>query len=97
MQITITVAGRPFTHDPTDREVAGLAAARERVNADLRPGAGQTLETPPAERPGYVADNVVFLESAVQEWAARVGGANDAAIQACIARCLRSWERLYTA
>ena len=95
-KITITIDGRAYQHDASPEEFSGLTRSREAVMADLPRGDGQRMDTPPDKRPGYVADDVEYLQSTVAEWAARKG-ADEAEVQACMERCLRSWARIYAA
>lgn len=85
--ITITVAGTDYTHDATPAQVAGLGAARSRVMSQLQPGEGQTADTPLSDRPGYIADDVAYLQSLIATHCERTG--DDP--QEVMERCLISW------
>lgn len=86
--ITITVDETDHSFAATASMVAGLGAARARVMSALQPGEGQSQDTPAAERPGYVANDVEWLEGVVSAHCDRTSEAPDAVLE----RCLRSWD-----
>ena len=84
MTITITVSGQSYNYAANDAHVAGLGAARSASMATLSPGEGQTAETPIADRPGYIADDVAYLQ-----WAIEKSGRTD--VLQCMADALNSY------
>lgn len=89
--ITIRVGDADYTYDATAGDIAGLGIARARSLSALPPGDGQDSNTPISERPGYIAEDEVYLQATVQSWAT-ANNADSAAIQACMERCIRSWS-----
>ena len=87
----ITIDGSPVTVAMSPAEAAGLGAARSRVMAQLQPGPDQSPDTQMSERPGYIGDDIEYLQSVVQSWVSH-NSANASDVSACVARCLASWS-----
>lgn len=84
----ITISGQIHNYDASPGEIAGLGLARAHVMDALPPGKGQDNDTPLSERPGYVGDDIAYLEGIVQAHCERTG--EDPL--AVMTRCLRSWS-----
>ena len=56
-------------------------------------GKDQPQDTPAANRPGYLADPIAWLQSVIIEWSeSRVGSTDPAELQATLERAIKSWS-----
>ena len=77
----------------TPEQSAGLAQARIRAMANIPVGDGQDADTPLDKRPGYIADDVAYLDDVLTKWLASNPGGD---VAACRERALNNWAGIDT-
>ena len=97
--ISITVSGATYSYNASNDQLAGLGHARSTAMAMLPdpaplPGRNSdetTTSTPIEQRPGYIADDVLYLQDTINKWATKNSEATPTSIPICIDRALNSW------
>jgi hypothetical protein len=92
--ISITVGGAAYVYpSPTDGDWEGITHYYTQAMDGLPLGEGQEADTPAADRPGYLADPVAWLQSVIIEWSTGRNGSTDPdEITACMSRAIKSWS-----